>query len=91
VVLCTIAGGACALLAGRGELRCPLVLTVSVAASVRALTSASQVGNLVGVLLVPVPLGEEDPIRRLEQIARATAEESVSLPTSPRRVSCSAG
>lgn len=83
VVLCTIAGGARALLAGRGELQRPLVLKVSVAASVRAPTSASQAGNLVGILLVPVPVGEEDPIRRLEQIARATAERKRLPPYQP--------
>jgi len=74
VVLCATAGGVRALLAGRGELRRELVLTVSVAASVRASTRESQTGNLVGVMLVPLPVGEADPIRRLEQIARATAE-----------------
>jgi WS/DGAT/MGAT family acyltransferase len=83
VVLCTIAGGARALLAGRRELQRPLVLKVSVAASVRAPTSASQAGNLVGILLVPVPVGEEDPIRRLEQIARATAERKRLPPYQP--------
>jgi hypothetical protein len=83
VVLCTIAGGARALLAARGELQRPLVLKVSVAASVRAATSASQAGNLVGVLLVPVPIGEENPIRRLEQIARATAERKRLPPYQP--------
>ena len=83
VVLCTIAGGARALLAGRGELQRPLVLKVSVAASVRAPASASQAGNLVGILLVPVPVGEEDPIRRLEQIARATAERKRVPPYQP--------
>jgi diacylglycerol O-acyltransferase len=83
VVLCTIAGGARALLAGRGELHRPLVLKVSVAASVRAPTSASQAGNLVGILVVPVPVGEEDPIRRLEQIARATAERKRLPPYQP--------
>ena len=83
VVLCAIAGGARALLAGRGELQRPLVLKVSVAASVRAPTSASQAGNLVGILLVPVPVGEEDPIRRLEQIARATAERKRLPPYQP--------
>jgi hypothetical protein len=41
------------------------VLKVSVAASVGAPTSASQAGNLVGILLVPVPVDEEDPARRL--------------------------
>jgi diacylglycerol O-acyltransferase / wax synthase len=83
VVLCTIAGGARALLAGRGELHRPLALKVSVAASVRAPGSASQAGNLVGILLVPVPVGEEDPIRRLEQIARATAERKRLPPYQP--------
>jgi diacylglycerol O-acyltransferase / wax synthase len=83
VVLCTIAGGARALLAGRGELQRPLMLKVSVAASVRAPASASQAGNLVGILLVPVPVGEDDPIRRLEQIARATAERKRLPPYQP--------
>jgi WS/DGAT/MGAT family acyltransferase len=83
VVLCTIAGGARALLAGRGELQRPLVLKVSVAASVRPPASAAQAGNLVGILLVPVPVGEEDPIRRLEQIACATAERKRLPPYQP--------
>jgi diacylglycerol O-acyltransferase / wax synthase len=83
VVLCAIAGGARALLAGRGELHRRLVLKVSVAASVRAPGSASPAGNLVGILLVPVPVGEEDPIRRLEQIARATAERKRLPPYQP--------
>lgn len=83
VVLCAIAGGARALLAGRGELQRPLALKVSVAASVRAPTSASQAGNLVGILIVPLPVGEEDPIRRLEQIARATAERKRLPPYQP--------
>jgi diacylglycerol O-acyltransferase / wax synthase len=83
VVLCAIAGGARALLAGRGELHRRLALKVSVAASVRAPGSASQAGNLVGILLVPLPVGEEDPVRRLEQIARATAERKRLPPYQP--------
>jgi WS/DGAT/MGAT family acyltransferase len=83
VVLCAIAGGARALLASRGELQHPLELKVSVAASVRAPASGSQAGNLVGIFLVPVPVGEEDPIRRLEQIARATAERKRLPPYQP--------
>jgi diacylglycerol O-acyltransferase / wax synthase len=83
VVLCAIAGGARALLAGRSELQQSRVLKVSVAASVRAPASASQTGNLVGILLVPLPVGEEDPIRRLEQIARATAERKRLPPYQP--------
>ena len=83
VVLCAMAGGARALLAARGELRRELVLRASVAASVRAPTSTSQAGNRVGVLLIPLPVGEEDPIRRLEQIARATAERKSLPPYQP--------
>jgi len=83
VVLCAIAGGARALLSGRGELQSQLMLKVSVAASVRAPGGASQEGNLVGIMLVPLPVGEKDPIRRLERIARATAERKRLPPYQP--------
>lgn len=83
VVLSAMAGGARTMLAARGELRRDLALKVSVAASVRAMTSEKQTGNLVGVMVVPVPLGEQDPIRRLEQIARATAERKQLPPYQP--------
>ena len=59
------------------------MLKVSVAASVRVPTSAPKAGNLVGVLLVPLPVGEEDPIRRLEQIARETAKRKRLPPYQP--------
>ena len=45
--------------------------------------AAPQPGNLVGVLLVPLPVGETDPIRRLEQIARATAKRKRLPPYQP--------
>jgi diacylglycerol O-acyltransferase / wax synthase len=83
VVLSAMAGGARALLVARGELRPNLVLKVSVAASVRDPTSPSRSGNRVGVLLVPLPVGEADPIRRLEQIAQATAERKRLPPYQP--------
>jgi diacylglycerol O-acyltransferase / wax synthase len=83
VVLCAMAGGARALLASRGELHGGLVLTVSVAASVRAASSTSQAGNLVGVLLVPLAVGEADPTRRLAQVARATAHRKRLPPYQP--------
>jgi len=83
VVLAAVAGGARALLASRGELTPGLVLKASVAASIRALSTANAPGNLVGILLVPVPVGEPDPIRRLEQIARATAERKQIPPYQP--------
>jgi diacylglycerol O-acyltransferase / wax synthase len=83
VVLCAMAGGARALLASRGELRPGLVLKASVAASVRPAMNASSAGNLVGVLLVPLPVGERDPLRRLEQIASATARRKRLPPYQP--------
>ena len=83
VVLCAMAGGARAMLAARGELRRDLVLKVSVAASVRALTNEKQTGNLAGIIVVPVPVGEPDPFRRLEQIARATAGRKRLPPYQP--------
>ena len=83
VVLCAIAGGARAMLAGRRELRYDLVLKVSVSAAVRAPTGETETGNLAGVMLVPMPVGEPDPFRRLEQIARATAERKRLPPYQP--------
>jgi diacylglycerol O-acyltransferase len=82
VVLCMIAGGARALLTGRGE-PLPPALKVSVAASVRAPADTAQAGNLVGVLLVPLPVAEQDPIRRLERTAHATAERKRLPPYQP--------
>lgn len=78
-----MAGGARAMLVAHGELRHNLVLKVSVAASIRAPTSETRTGNLVGMMLVPVPVGEPDPIRRLEQIARASAERKRLPPYQP--------
>jgi hypothetical protein len=61
------------LLAARGELTPRLVLRASVSASVRAAPDPRATGNRVGVLLVPLPVAEADPARRLAQIAAATA------------------
>lgn len=83
VVLTAIAGGARALLSARAELRPTLVLKASVAASVRAPASERTPGNLVGIMLLPLPAGEPDPLRRLEQIARATAERKRLPPYQP--------
>jgi WS/DGAT/MGAT family acyltransferase len=83
VVLAAIAGGARALLASRGELKPDLVLKVSVAASTRAPTEEEAPGNSVGIMVVPVPVGEPDPVRRLEDIARSTAERKRLPPYQP--------
>ncbi|HZD68000.1 MAG TPA: wax ester/triacylglycerol synthase family O-acyltransferase [Actinomycetes bacterium] len=74
VVLAAVAGGARRLLEARGELQPGLVLSASVAVSVRSPAEQRAGGNRVGIMLVPLPVGEPDPVRRLERIAQATAE-----------------
>jgi diacylglycerol O-acyltransferase len=83
VVLAAVAGGARRLLERRGELRPDLVLTVSVAASMRGPADEGASGNRVGIMLVPLPVGEADAVRRLEEIARATAERKRRPPYQP--------
>ena len=73
VVLAAIAGGARSLLGARGELAPGLVLKASVAASLRGPPQRRMAGNRVGMMIVPLPLGEADPARLLERVAAATA------------------
>jgi diacylglycerol O-acyltransferase len=47
------------------------------------LTNEKQTGNLAGIIVVPVPVGEPDPFRRLEQIAGATAGRKRLPPYQP--------
>jgi WS/DGAT/MGAT family acyltransferase len=65
VVLAAVAGGAASLLRSRGELRPGLILKASVAASVRNPADPPAAGNRVGLLVVPLPVAEADPERRL--------------------------
>jgi hypothetical protein len=83
VVLDAVAGGARALLAARGELRPGLALKASVPVSVRGPADRQTAGNRVGVMLVPLPVGEADAGRRLTRIARATAERKQLPPVQP--------
>jgi len=83
VVLAAIAGGARRLLESRGELRPGLVLKASVAASVRGPADQQATGNLVGVILVPLPVGEPHPVRQLEEIIRATEARKRQPPYQP--------
>ncbi|RPF29090.1 diacylglycerol O-acyltransferase [Georgenia muralis] len=85
VVLAAVAGGARRLLEGRGELTDDLVLRVSVIASLRdpAARPDGAAGNLTGVRVVPVPVGEADPVRRLELIAAHTAAHRGRPPLRP--------
>jgi diacylglycerol O-acyltransferase len=83
VVLTAVAGGARSLLVARQELARGLVLKASVAASIRRPSEDRAGGNRVGIMLVPLPVGEPDPIVRLERIAQATAERKRWPPYQP--------
>jgi diacylglycerol O-acyltransferase len=73
VVLAAVAGGLRRLLAARGEDVQDLVLRVMVPVSLHHEPPGSARGNQGSVMLVPLPLGEPDPVRRLELIAAETA------------------
>ncbi len=83
VVLAAVAGGARALLASRAELAPGLRLRAMVPVSMRAQGEADTSGNRVGAMIVPLPVGESDTIRLLEEIARTTAERKRQPPFQP--------
>src|SRR6266508_2235779 len=83
VVLAAVAGGARALLASRAELAPGLRLRAMVPVSMRAQGEADTSGNRVGAMIVPLPVGEPDTIRLLEEIARTTAERKRQPPFQP--------
>jgi diacylglycerol O-acyltransferase / wax synthase len=74
IVLAAVAGGAQGLLGVRSELRPGLELKASVPVSVRSPADPPRTGNRVGVMVVPLPVGDADAGRRLRRIAQATAE-----------------
>jgi diacylglycerol O-acyltransferase / wax synthase len=73
VVLAAVAGGLRQLLAGRGEDVQGLVLRAMVPISLHHEQPGQARGNQPGWMMVPLPLGEPDPVRRLELIAAETA------------------
>jgi WS/DGAT/MGAT family acyltransferase len=73
VVLGAVAGGLRTLLLARGEgLPSDLVLSVLVPVSLRADAERGALGNRVGAILAPLPVGIGDPTARLERIRDAT-------------------
>src|SRR5207244_4504183 len=72
VVLDLVAGGLRELLIGRGEPVVGLELIASVPVSLRAATDAGRLGNAVGVMTVPLDVGQANAHRRLESIVAAT-------------------
>jgi diacylglycerol O-acyltransferase / wax synthase len=73
VVLAAVAGGLRQLLAGRGEPVEGLVLRVMVPISLHHEQPGQARGNQDAMMMVPLPLGEPDPVRRLALIAAETA------------------
>ncbi len=72
VVLSVVMGGVRELLMARGERVDSLELAISVPAALRSADAATALGNAVGQLLVRLPVGEADGVRRLERIAAKT-------------------
>lgn len=74
VLLTAVAGGYGALLRSRGECVDGLVLRAFVPVSLHREQPGQARGNVDGGMVVPLPVGELDDVRRLERIARDTAE-----------------
>jgi diacylglycerol O-acyltransferase / wax synthase len=74
VLLAAVAGGLRDLLRSRGEDVEGMVLRVFVPVSLHKEQLGQARGNLDGAMVVPLPIGEPDPVRRLQHIAAETAE-----------------
>jgi diacylglycerol O-acyltransferase len=73
VLLAAVAGGLRSLLLARGVPVEGLTLRASVPVALRA-AAAAALGNQVGLMVVPLPVGEPDVVRRLRRIAQATID-----------------
>jgi diacylglycerol O-acyltransferase / wax synthase len=82
VLLAVTAGGLRALLRSRGEPVEDTTVRIYVPVSLRHRPRGPQQGNLIAQMAVPLPLGEADPGRRLDQIAAETAKRKARARTS---------
>jgi hypothetical protein len=74
LLLAAVTGGLRALLLARGAPVDGLILYASVPVALRAQADTAGLGNQVGLMVVPLPVGEPDPVQRLWQVSRATTE-----------------
>jgi WS/DGAT/MGAT family acyltransferase len=75
LLLAAVTGGLRALLLVRGmPVDTGLTLYASVPVALRAQADTAALGNQVGLMIVPLPVDEPDPVQRLRQITRATTE-----------------
>ena len=78
LLLAAVTGGLRALLVARGTPTDGLTLYASVPVALRAGADTAALGNQVGLMIVPLPVGEPDPVQRLRHITRATTAAQAS-------------
>jgi WS/DGAT/MGAT family acyltransferase len=86
VLLSAVAAGLRAVLQHRGEPIAGTTIRVYVPVSLRRRLRGRQQGNLIAQMAVPLELTEQDPRRRLRQIAAETARRKSRLRTSLEHV-----
>ena len=74
LLLAAVTRGLGALLLARGTPTDGLTLYASVPVALRARADTAALGNQVGLMVVPLPVGERDPVQRLQHITQATTE-----------------
>jgi diacylglycerol O-acyltransferase / wax synthase len=74
LLLTAVTGGLRTMLLARGTPVEGLALYASVPVALRAGADTAALGNQVGLMVVPLPVGEPDPAQRLQLITRATTE-----------------
>jgi diacylglycerol O-acyltransferase len=74
VLLVAVAGGLRTLLLARGIPVEGRTLRASVPVALRAPAAAAALGNQVGLMVVPLLVGEPDPVRRLRQVTWASTQ-----------------
>ena len=74
LLLAAVTGGLRALLLARDVPTDGMTLYASVPVALRAGADTAALGNQVGLMIVPLPVGEPDPVQRLQHITQATTE-----------------
>jgi diacylglycerol O-acyltransferase / wax synthase len=74
LLLAAVTGGLRTMLLARGTPVEGLALYASVPVALRAGADTAALGNQVGLMVVPLPVGEPDPAQRLQLITRATTQ-----------------
>ena len=72
VVLCCVAGAVRAHLKAHGTLVDPIDFRAFIPVSTRSREERGKLGNRVSFLAAPIPVDEEDPKRRMEQVVERT-------------------